>query len=302
MPLTCRNNGQRRSGFTLIEMLVVIAIITVLVALVVPAVMYFTRKGPPLLTTNEISQLDTAIQNFKTTYKVDYIPSRLRLCENISDYTLSINPATGQPFVTLTTAQNNSINNGRTVFGDVVHCDSCHVPSVTLNGRIWQEPSDNANYRDATFPAGQSPTSRGVSPTNAIRVDITRHGPDNRFVIPGTNGDLLGSFRRNGNGATVTAFTDYRRHNLGFEVAEQIDEEGTGASTFMTRSLWGIGSTGPYMHNGSATTLTEAILLHGGDAASSRSQFLALSGSSTGRQQQADLIAYLNEHVLFTTE
>ena len=80
-----------RRGFTLIEMLVVIAIITVLVALVVPAVMYFTRKGPQLLTTNEISQLDTAIQNFKTTYKVDYIPSRLRLCENITDYTLSIN-------------------------------------------------------------------------------------------------------------------------------------------------------------------------------------------------------------------
>src|SRR5436305_15327133 len=75
-----------RRGFTLIEMLVVIAIITVLVALVVPAVMYFTRKGPQLLTTNEISQLDTAIQNFKTTYKVDYIPSRFLLCENLSNY------------------------------------------------------------------------------------------------------------------------------------------------------------------------------------------------------------------------
>ena len=75
-----------RRGFTLIEMLVVIAIITVLVALVVPAVMYFTRKGPQLLTTNEISQLDTAIQNFKTTYKVDYIPSRLFLAENLGDY------------------------------------------------------------------------------------------------------------------------------------------------------------------------------------------------------------------------
>ncbi len=217
------------------------------------------------------------------------------------------NPATGQPFVTLSTAQNNSINNGRTVFGDVVHCDSCHVPSVTLNGRIWQEPSDNPNYRDATFPAGQSPTSRGVSPTGGptggpIRVDITRNGPDNRNVIPGTNGDVLGSFRRSGNGATVSAFTDYRRHNLGFEVAEQIDEEGTGASTFMTRALWGVGSTGPYMHNGAATTLTEAILLHGGEASNSRSAFLALSGSSTGRQQQVDLIAYLNEHVLLTQE
>jgi len=207
------------------------------------------------------------------------------------------NPDTRQPFVTLTTAQNNAINNGRTVF-DRVGCDTCHVPSTTLDSRIWQEPSDNANFRDATFPAGQSPASRGVTPQNPIRVDMTRHGPDNRFVIPNTGGDLLGSFRRAGqNGATVSSFTDYRRHDLGFEVAEQIDEEGTGASVFMTRALWGVGSTAPYMHNGTATTLTEAILLHGGEAATVRSNFRALS---TG--DQSDLIAYLNEHVLFTTE
>ncbi|HYW87800.1 MAG TPA: di-heme oxidoredictase family protein, partial [Chloroflexota bacterium] len=74
-------------------------------------------------------------------------------------------------------------------------------------------------------------------------------------------------------------------------------EEGTGASTFMTRALWGVGSTAPYMHNGSATTLTEAILLHGGQASFSRMNFLTL-----GPDSQADLINYLNEHVLFKVE
>jgi hypothetical protein len=207
------------------------------------------------------------------------------------------NPATGKPFVTLTGAQNDSINRGRTVF-DLIGCASCHVHSVTLNGRIWQEPSDNPNYRDAAFPAGQNPASRGVSPNSPIKVEITRNGPDNRFVIPNSGGDLLGSFRRAGqNGALVSAFTDFRRHDLGQEVAEQIDEEGTGASTFMTRALWGVGSTAPYMHNGSATTLTEAILLHGGEANSSRMNFLRL-----GPDSQADLINYLNEHVLFKVE
>jgi len=207
------------------------------------------------------------------------------------------NPATGKPFVTLTSAQNDSINHGRTVF-DQIGCASCHVHSVTLFNRIWQEPSLNPNYRDATFPAGQNPASRGVSPDNPIRVDITRNGPDNRFVIPNTGGDLLGSFMRTGlTGATVSALTDFRRHDLGFEVAEQIDEEGTGASTFMTRALWGVGSTAPYMHNGSATTLTEAILLHGGEAKDARSNF-----GDLGPDSQADLINYLNEHVLFKVE
>jgi len=85
-----------RSGFTLIEMLVVIAIIVVLIALVVPAVMSFTKKGEPLQTSSEMAQLDTAILNFKQTYKVDYIPSYLRLCERYTDYDLQLLP-NGQP-------------------------------------------------------------------------------------------------------------------------------------------------------------------------------------------------------------
>src|SRR5207248_8228170 len=84
MNLTKRSHS--RSGFTLIEMLVVIAIIVVLVALVVPAVMSFTKKGDPLITTNEMSQMDTAMLNLKSTYKVDYIPSKLFLAERLGDY------------------------------------------------------------------------------------------------------------------------------------------------------------------------------------------------------------------------
>jgi CxxC motif-containing protein (DUF1111 family) len=62
----------------------------------------------------------------------------------------------------------------------------------------------------------------------------------------------------------------------------------------MTRNLWGVGSTAPYLHDGRATTLTEAILEHGGEAAGSRSAFTALPEGS-----QKDLIAYLNNLVLF---
>jgi CxxC motif-containing protein (DUF1111 family) len=73
-----------------------------------------------------------------------------------------------------------------------------------------------------------------------------------------------------------------------------IDETGTGASVFLTENLWSVGSTAPYLHDGRATTLTEAILEHGGEAAASREAFARLAP-----QQKASVIAYLENLVLF---
>jgi prepilin-type N-terminal cleavage/methylation domain-containing protein len=66
-----------RLAFTLVELLVVIAIIGILIGLLVPVLMGVMRKGPQLETTYEIGQLDTAIQTFKQTFNVDYIPSQI---------------------------------------------------------------------------------------------------------------------------------------------------------------------------------------------------------------------------------
>src|SRR5262249_15410688 len=105
----------------------------------------------------------------------------------------------------------------------------------------------------------------------------------------------LGSFRKNAAGKTVVLlFGDLKRHDMGPGLAEPIDEVGTGASVFLTRNLWGVGSTGPYMHDGRATTLTEAILEHGGEGAASRDAFVALQLA-----QQKDLLVFLNDLILF---
>jgi len=79
----------RRTGFTLIELLVAIAIIGILIGLLVPVVMVGNGTCPALTTTNELSNLDTAIQLFKTTYGVDYLPSQIKLCEQCSGYDLT---------------------------------------------------------------------------------------------------------------------------------------------------------------------------------------------------------------------
>ena len=81
---------------------------------------------------------------------------------------------------------------------------------------------------------------------------------------------------------------------MGSGLAEGVDEVGTGAAVFMTENLWGVGSTAPYLHDGRSTTLTEAILEHGGEAASSRDAFVALATAD-----QRDVIHFLNNLVLF---
>src|SRR5262249_2926939 len=125
---------------------------------------------------------------------------------------------------------------------------------------------------------------------------LTLDQPENR-VLDG-NGNIitrLGSFGVDGSGrAIVRLFGDMKRHDMGAGMAEGIDEVGTGASVFMTENLWGVGTTAPYLHDGRATTLTEAILEHGGEAAGSRDNFIALS--TTDKQ---DLVAFLKSLVLF---
>ncbi|MFN2256081.1 MAG: di-heme oxidoredictase family protein, partial [Candidatus Promineifilaceae bacterium] len=90
-------------------------------------------------------------------------------------------------------------------------------------------------------------------------------------------------------GISVPLFADLKRHDMGPDLSEsfaQVDEQRN--REFTTARLWGVADTAPYLHDGRATTLTEAILLHGGEALPARNAFAALSG-----QNQAEVIAFL---------
>ena len=198
----------------------------------------------------------------------------------------------------LTAAQKSRIQRGASlVKGASLGCVSCHKATFTLDDPIFSEPSQRETHRDAVFPAGQNPVASGVDPRRAVRFDLTQDQPDNRLLNPdGSVRFRLGSLRVDSRTrkAQVDLGGDLKRHDLGQGLAEAIDETGTGASVFLTENLWGVGSTAPYLHDGRATTLTEAILEHGGEAAPSRSAFTRL-----GVQEQADVVAYLENLVLF---
>jgi cytochrome c peroxidase len=70
---------------------------------------------------------------------------------------------------------------------------------------------------------------------------------------------------------SVPLFSDLRRHKMGKLLSEQAGFQqqpdsqsipGVPEDEFLTRPLWGVGDTGPWLHDGRAQSLREAILLH----------------------------------------
>lgn len=193
----------------------------------------------------------------------------------------------------LSARENSDIAAGSRLF-DQIGCNRCHVRQLTIDTPIFSEPSTVAAFRDPgdRFPNGRTYLSDSLDPARAVKFDLTRDVQENADIE--SNGQPLGTFRRAGNRAVVELFGDLRRHDLGAGLAESVDEQGTGPSVFLTENLWGVGSSAPYMHDGRATTLTEAILEHGGEGQASRTAFRMLS---VGQRQQ--LVAFLKNLVIF---
>lgn len=91
----------------------------------------------------------------------------------------------------------------------------------------------------------------------------------------------------------VNAYTDLLLHNVGVALRDNImlGENIATVNEFRTQPLWGISKFAPYLHDGRAPTLIEAILAHAGEALDSRDDFVALTPA-----QQQDLITFL-EHL-----
>ncbi|WP_373636641.1 di-heme oxidoredictase family protein [Yoonia sp. BS5-3] len=175
-----------------------------------------------------------------------------------------------------------------------VGCATCHTPEMTLNDPIFSEPSTVPGFYDASFPDGSWPAEHGLAPQTAIRFDLAGDQPNN--VIATTDGEVhLGALQRNADGQAVAQwYTDFRRHDIGAAMADPADPLGIGAAMFLTRPLAGVGATGPWLHDGRATTLHDAMMLHGGDAKLSQEAYAALS-----KEHQQELIAFLESLTLY---
>ncbi len=84
-------------------------------------------------------------------------------------------------------------------------------------------------------------------------------------------------------------YSDLMLHDMGPELADGLEQGEAEGDEFRTQPLWGVAAVAPYLHDGRAFTLDEAIRLHGGEAAASAAGYAALSAAD-----QARVIAFLH--------
>ncbi len=86
----------------------------------------------------------------------------------------------------------------------------------------------------------------------------------------------------------VPAYTDLLLHDMGQELADAVEVGAASGSEFRTPPLWGIAAAGPYLHDGRADTLDQAIRAHGGEAQPARERYEAL-----GEARRSAVLAFL---------
>lgn len=177
-------------------------------------------------------------------------------------------------------------------------CADCHSPSMTFEDATFREPSRVPGFFDVRFPDGSDPAGEGLTHVDAIAFDLAADQPNNRIERADGTEHLLGSLETQADGGAVARwYSDFKRHDMGDALSDPDDPLGLGASMFLTRSLAGVGITGPWLHDGRATSLAEAVQSHGGEAADSAAAF--------GTLPQADrdkLIAFLESLVIYKNE
>lgn len=98
--------------------------------------------------------------------------------------------------------------------------------------------------------------------------------------------------RNNQGGIRARLFGDLKRHDMGDELAETSDlQTAQFERMFTTARLWGVADTAPYIHDGRALTIREAIEMHNGtgsEAAPRAQAFLAMSA-----EDQAAVLRFL---------
>jgi len=86
----------------------------------------------------------------------------------------------------------------------------------------------------------------------------------------------------------IPAYSDLLLHDMGPDLADGVIQGEASGSELRTQPLWGVAAVSPYLHDGRADTLDEAIRWHGGEAQRSRDAYAALSSS-----EQAQVVAFL---------
>jgi hypothetical protein len=145
-------------------------------------------------------------------------------------------------------------NSGETLFGQI-GCQSCHTRNVRIANPVHVETADTTGGRGIT-----------------VNLRVDNHEPRPPVALDGS--------------MTIEVFSDFKRHDVGAALADVKNFNQIAANQFITPPLWGIADSAPYLHDGRAPTLNDAILQHAGDATAVRNSYAALSVDNQLRIQE----------------
>ncbi len=83
-------------------------------------------------------------------------------------------------------------------------------------------------------------------------------------------------------------YSDLLLHDMGEALADGLVQGLATGSEFRTQPLWGLSAVGPYLHDGRAETVADAILAHGGEGQRSRDAYAALDDA-----EQSSVVEFL---------
>jgi len=86
----------------------------------------------------------------------------------------------------------------------------------------------------------------------------------------------------------IPAYSDLLVHDMGPGLADGVPMNDASGSEFRTQPLWGITAEGPFLHDGRADTLDDAIRAHGGEGQKARDAYVAL-----GADEQELVVEFL---------
>lgn len=160
------------------------------------------------------------------------------------------------------------VDAGRKAFASL-GCATCHTPEMPLLNTRYEEPT--LRGRGQYYDAALAKLDPDYDPKRPFTFDVLQDAQPPKAEA------------RAGGGAAIRLYGDLKRHAMGRLLAdpagtsdpvgadlEPVKYDGKAvaipADQFLTAELWGVGNSGPWLHDNRAGTLREAVALHGEDA------------------------------------
>jgi hypothetical protein len=175
-----------------------------------------------------------------------------------------------------------AVTRGERIFTRI-GCAGCHTPDWRLNAADLTHPDYTRRYTgDRRFFDLDTRTDPNGELVGRLRLLADRRGKD---WMP-----RRGAFTVRG------LYSDLRYHDLG-PACRQMQYDGSTLTRFRTPPLWGVASTAPYGHDGSALSMEAIIRRHGGEAEAVTRRYRAL-----GAAEREAVLAFLNSLTLYSTD